>query len=433
MNLQKFYNQIQNSNPQLQIAELQYNLGAIEQLRSRGFLDPEITSAWDEKSFDDKRYYRLFDAQLKVPTAYGISLVGGYSNSMGDYLNPQEKTPKNGLLNLGLEADLLQGLFVTEARMRRNEAQNLSEMYHQISAQSKNDFYFSAGYAYLDWEEIQMQRKLYERVVHLSQAYFEQTRETFLLGEKTAVDTLESYIAYKDWNAQLENIEIDANKIQQQINLYLFDATQFTFKPQNVDSTNISVQPKNLDVANLPQIREKEEKLKSYQWQERLKREKLKPKLKAKFMPLATTEPEGDFTYEPSNYKFGIGFSYNLFNRIAKADLQENQAKQEILKYETLFKSKELETKIAANILNIKNLEEQYHYLEEIALGYERMMQAEQIKFNYGESSVFLLTKRQEKWIQTQKKVLSVYYKWQKEKLYYLYLSNTLRAKFGLD
>ena len=432
MNLQKFYQMIKDSNPQLQIAEIQSSLGEIEQLRAKGFLDPEITSSWDEKQFNDTRYYRLFDAKLKIPTLYGVSLVGGFSNSLGEYVNPQEKTPENGLFNLGLEADLLQGLFVTEARMRRNEANNLSEMYQQISQQTQNDFYFAAGISYLDWEEVQAQRELYENVVDLSKIYFNQTRETFLLGEKTAVDTLESYIAWQDWQAQLEDLEIVANKIQQRLTVFLFDEFVSQFNQNQVDSTFIKIQPNQVAVENLPEIREKQEKLKSYQWQERLKREKLKPKLKAKFMPLASNQPEGDFAYQPNNYKFGLGFSYHLFNRVAKAELQDNQAKQELLRNETLLKSKEIETKLLANQLNIDNLQKQFEYWEEIANGYLRLTQAEQTKFEYGESSVFLLNKRQEKWIETQKKVLDVYYKWQKEKLRYLYLSNTIQAYFGL-
>lgn len=432
LNLSSFYEMIQNANPQLKIAEIQYSLGEIEQLRANGFLDPKITSELNEKNFDDKRYYRLFNAELKVPTAYGVNFIGGYQNTLGTYINPQENTPKNGLFHIGIEANILQGLWVNNARISKKEAENTAEMYRQMSQKTKNAFYYSAGYHYLEWEEYQAYIDLYETVVQLSEKYFNDTKETYILGEKPAVDTLESHIAWQDWKAQLEGVFIDENKISQKLKYYLYEDVQPNLFKYNGALTKIDVDFKNIDVSTLPEVREKEEKLNAYQWQERLKREKLKPKLKVKYLPLISDKPTGNYAFDFNNYKWGLGFSYNLFNRQAKADLRENQAKQELLKWETNLKRREIETKLEASLKNIENLEKQYQHWQQIAKGNKQLLEGEMEKFQYGESSLFLITKRQEKWIKTQKKALSVYYKWQKEKLNYLYLNNQILENFGL-
>lgn len=432
IDLQSFYERVEGNNPQLRIAEIQRGLGDIEQQRAKGFLDPEITSSLDEKNFNNTRYYRLFDAQLRVPLNYGIDIIGGYQNSLGSYVNPQSKTPDDGLYHLGIEVNLLQGLWVNEARMSRREAENTAEMYRQKAQITKNDFYFSAGYNYLNWEQNQAVKQLYQQVINLSKNYYEQTRETYLLGEKTAIDTLESYIAWQDWQAQAESLQIEENKLTQNINFYLFNNQNINTLIYSGKYSEVEQSSEKTAINQLPVIREKEEKLAALYWQEKLKREKLKPKLKVKFSPLVSDYPTGNYSLEQDNYKWGFGFSYNLFNRKAKADLRENQSKQAILREETNWKIREIEAKTNATSDNLVNLKEQYDYWKKIADGYEQLMEAEKTKFEYGESSVFLLTKRQEKWLQTRKKMIAIYYKWQQEKLYYLYLNNQIGTVYDL-
>jgi len=59
-------------------------------------------------------------------------------------------------------------------------------------------------------------------------------------------------------------------------------------------------------------------------------------------------------------------------------------------------------------------------------VGYEQLLEAENIKFLYGESSVFLLNKRQEKFIDGKLKLVKLKVGLQTEKLNYLYYTNTL-------
>lgn len=432
MNLPLFYEMIQASNPQLKIVEIQRSLGDVAELKAKGYLDPKITSELDEKNFDDKRYYRLFDAQLKVPSSYGVDFVGGYQNTLGEYLNEQEKTPENGLFYAGIEVNLLQGLFVTHARMAKKEAGNKAEMYRQMAQKTKNAFYYSAGKNYLDWEQNQAVAALYKEVVALSENYFDQTRAAYLLGEKTAIDTLESYVAWQDWRAQWEGVKIKETQLVQKLKYYVYDELDFDLYVYDENLTEVGLGLSKVDVNALPEIREKMEKLKAYEWQGKLKKEKLKPKLKLKYMPLILDKATGNYALDVQNYKWGFGFSYHLFNRKTKADLKENDAKQDLLYQEIKLKERSLNTQLNAGRSNIENWENQYRYWENISDGYKKLLTGEQTKFAYGESSVFLITKRQEKWIKTQQKALAVYYKWQKEKLKYLYLSNQILTEFGV-
>ena len=61
--------------------------------------------------------------------------------------------------------------------------------------------------------------------------------------------------------------------------------------------------------------------------------------------------------------------------------------------------------------------------------GYRLLLDGENEKFRFGESSVFLLNKRQEKYINGQLKLIELNIKLQVELLNYLYYSNGLIEK----
>ncbi|MEY3592889.1 MAG: hypothetical protein RLZZ38_1883, partial [Bacteroidota bacterium] len=54
-------------------------------LKARGGFDPKINYDLNQKYYGDKLYYSLSDAQLKIPTWYGLSLKTGLEQNRGVY------------------------------------------------------------------------------------------------------------------------------------------------------------------------------------------------------------------------------------------------------------------------------------------------------------------------------------------------------------
>ena len=89
-------------------------------------------------------------------------------------------------------------------------------------------------------------------------------------------------------------------------------------------------------------------------------------------------------------------------------------------------KRNELQNKIESGWQQLLLLQEQLILLSNNVENYKRLLDGENEKFNYGESSVFLLNKRQEKYINGQLKLIETYIKRQMELLNFLYFSNQL-------
>ncbi|MFT5169157.1 MAG: hypothetical protein ACI8P3_004405, partial [Saprospiraceae bacterium] len=72
---------------------------------------------------------------------------------------------------------------------------------------------------------------------------------------------------------------------------------------------------------------------------------------------------------------------------------------------------------------------QQFNLLNQNVENYKRLLDGENEKFRFGESSVFLLNKRQEKYINGQIKLIEIFIKSQIEILNFLYYSNQLIKK----
>jgi len=415
-------------------ADLRNRLADAEMLGARGNLDPLIDSDWNQKSFDDKLYYRQYQAKFTIPTTLGVAFTGGYENTEGLFLNPEDNTDEFGLWHVGIEADILQGLLVNERRTALDQARVFQDMAENQQRNMINDLIFEASEAYLYWQKNQFFRDVLLENVELSVEYFAGTRQSYLNGEKTALDTLEAFILVQDALTQLQKNDLDLIKSRQNVENFLwFNEVPLVLQDSTVaedydnDMLQIPSPLENTNIAMHPIIQESMNKLSMIEIEQRLKREKLKPKLKLKFNPLlATTENDATPTYSINDYKWGLDFAMPLFFRSARADVQRGEVKILETKLDLDNKRNELQNKIE------NSWQQQLLYQDQIALmernvdSYRRLLEGERIKFAYGESSVFIVNKRQEKYIDGQLKLIETNIKRQLQILKYLYFSNQL-------
>ena len=421
--------------PIVKQADLKIKFAAAEQLAAKGNFDPVVSSSFKQKQFDDKLYYSLFKNRLQIPTRLGIDVVAGYENTKGQYFNPENKTDQFGLWNVGIEANLLQGLLVNERNVALQQAKIFQEMAQNKRQIMLNDLIFSASTAYLDWQKYHTIQKVIDESITIANTYFENTKQAFLGGEKTAIDTLEAFILLQDRTMLSQKNEMLISKAQQKLENYLwFNDVPLGLRQNTKPSTittpifqiNTANNIKNM-VDNQPIIQEKLNKQAYYEAEQRLKREKLKPKLKAKYNPLLATSDNSILpNYELSNYTWGIEFSMPILLRSERAAIQQGKIKIEETRLDIQNKQNELTNKIE------NTLEQQAIIQRQLALqlrnvaGYQQLLDAEHQKFLFGESSVFLLNKRQEKYINGQLKLIELQTKIQLETLNYLYFSNGL-------
>jgi outer membrane protein TolC len=430
---QEYIENIYKFHPIAKKAMLKTKFAKAEMLEAKGGFDPQVFFDWNEKNFDDKLYYRQYQAKLIFPTPLGIDVVGGYENAQGVFLNPENKINDFGLWNLGVEGNLVQGLFVNERKIALEQAevfQKLAENEQQIIL---NELIYDASLAYLIWQQYTYFKDVLFENVSIAKEYFENTKQSFLSGEKTGMDTLEASILYQDAIIVQQKNEAELIKSRQMLQNYLWYnempvAIQPNIRPENYTNLIFSMSPylaENMSLEKNPLIAASLNKLSSLEISRRLKKEKLKPKLKLKYNPLlATSQNSIAPNFSINNYKFGLSFSVPLLQRTEKGALQKVDLKMQETKLDIENKMNELQNKMQNSLEQQALLDEQLALLSNNVENYKKLLDGENEKFKYGESSVFLLNKRQEKYINGQLKLIETYTKRQIEILNFLYLTN---------
>lgn len=416
-------------------ADLQNKIGDAAWLAAKGSLDPTINFSWNEKDFDEKRYYQRYQGKFTVPTKLGIDVVGGYENSEGVYLNPENKTDEYGLWHLGVEVNVLQGLIVNERKVALQQAKIFQDISENERVIILNDLLYNASKAYLEWQKHFYFQTVLSENIKIANTYFENTKLSFESGEKTVMDTLEAFILYQDATNFAKKNEAILLNTRQNIENYLWYeeapvSLQTNVQPENYINQLFQV-TNNLDIANTvskhPIISAYFYKQSYFEIEQKLKREKLKPKLKVKYNPLLSTSDNSiSPNFSLSNYKWGLDFSMPILLRSERAAIQRGNIKIQETVLDIQNKSNELNNKIENTLQQQSVLREQITLSQQNLEGYRLLLEGENEKFRYGESSVFLLNKRQEKYINGQLKLIELNIKLQKQILSYLYYTNKL-------
>jgi outer membrane protein TolC len=113
-------------------------------------------------------------------------------------------------------------------------------------------------------------------------------------------------------------------------------------------------------------------------------------------------------TFSPNNYKWGIDFSFPVFLRKERGDLQLANIKMMEIDYSKEQKILEISNKIDQykNELNIT--QQQNVLFNQLVANYEGLWKAEKRNFEAGESSLFLVNAREMAYIDSQLKQLEL-------------------------
>lgn len=418
-----------DSHPVVKQANLQEDFAKNARLRARGFFDPKLKARWNQKEFKGTNYFREGKTELEIPTTLGLSLKANYENNDGVFLNPNFNVPDNGLWAIGLEANLLQGLLMDERRAEIRKA----KFFQTLSINERliiiNELLLLSYYTYNQWYTFNQIENVIDESLSLAQDYFSATKMSFEQGDKAAIDTLEAFLIYQDRLGRWQENRINIQESIQLMENFLWNNEQplnlrqkSPEQPLEPNSASNYQGLQDIWVDQHPEIIKKELKISEMKIDLRLKKEKLKPKLIVNYSPLLnTTRDAFDADFDITDYKWSVDFSLPLLFRKERADVKLTLLKIRETELEILNKKNELRNKLEAIFQKIDILQEQYELQKSNVENYFRLLEGERTKFNFGESSVFLLNSREQKYLETKIKLSQIEMKLQNAFFFLLY------------
>jgi outer membrane protein TolC len=418
--LEKFLDLIRAEHPKALIAELQIDKGDAYLMKAKGHFDPKLSSGFGNKQFGGTHYYSYSSSRLSWQSPLALKLEGGYDRSGGVFLNPQNKVPKDGLMVAGISVPLGQGLFIDQARADLKQAryyQNITKAYRLLHY---NELIFKGTSVYLDWLKAFNAMKVYESAYTISLQRFQQVKQSVILGDLPAIDTVEAGMQVQnrllkllDARLALKNAKLRASTFVWENGATQLDRFEQTMPVNPLESVTTQVEPivQNLDsfIGNHPKLNALTARLNQLDVEERWKKEQLKPDVDIKYQPIAEAMTgEGMAAFSSSNYQWGLGVAFPLFLRKERGALELVRIEQQETELSRSNQQNELMMESIAALNALRTYTQQLDGAAIIVDSYFQILRGERMKFQTGESSLFMINSREINYINAQIKLIEL-------------------------
>ncbi|WP_324719600.1 TolC family protein [Salinimicrobium sp. HB62] len=406
---------VKQYHPVARQANLQLEMGEAELLRARGAFDPKLEVDYARKEFKGTEYYDILNSTFKIPTWYGIELKAGFDQTEGVYLNPERTVPPEGLFSAGVSLSAAQGLIIDKRRAVLRSARALMDEAAAERDLLISEVLYEAAVAYLQWAQLHREMEVYNEFVINARQRYQGISRSAAAGEIPAIDTVEAGITLQDRRLELEQTRVKLLKQRLEVSNFLWlenkvpvELQPEIFPEDILDGTEIFHEEIEdwLDGFVLnehPKLQALQAKLQALRIERRLKINNLLPKVDLEYNFL-TPEPELVDNFDTSNYKAGVKFSFPLFLRKERGELKLAKYKLEDASLELELSRRQIDNKVEALLQELESYVDQVNITEEMVENYQRLLQAEERKFSFGESSLFLINTRENKLIEAQLK-----------------------------
>lgn len=393
-----------------------------EILYARGSFEPKALGGYKQKRFEGTTYYQQLDAALKIESLWGPSVEGGYRYMQGEYLNPENKLPDAGQAFLGVKLPVLRDLYYNGRRAALEQSRVMTELNANERERMLVDLRYDARKAYWEWVGSFAHLNLQRQVTVVAAGQLDVVRQSFFNGFSAGIDTLEAFVLLQDVQLQLQEANWDYQKASLQLSVFLWDDKgnprniSDAVKPPLLANLALPEIPDGTDATNHPLVQMYDFKLDQMDIEMRWRRNQLLPKLDLEYNFLASSGVTffngmgADIPLE--NYQIGVKFSSPIFMRKERAKLGLTDLKIVDLRYKQQLKTQEINVKQQQANRELAFLERQLDQYEAMVANYRKLLNAEQEKFAIGESSLFKLNARTQKWLESQQKQLKTRKKW---------------------
>jgi len=407
---------VRNNHPVAKQARLLTERADAELLATRGLFDPTFNWDLSSKTFVGKNYYQYSNPELQVTTASPFTIKTGVENNTGTFNNPEISGGKTSYL--GVELPLANGLLIDKRRAALQQAKLMQSQSRQERNAILNDLLLDAYAAYWRWAGAWEINQLLNQFAINATYRLQLVRINWKNGDRSVMDTVEAYTQLQQIRLLQTEASMKVTNAAIELSNFLWEANDQPFRlPENTqpDASELRSKPIALPLEELlatalntnPLLRISALKVNSMEIDKKLKFQSLLPYLSVKANVLNNDYAifKGwDNNFISNNNRWGISFSMPLLLRQGRGDYRKAQIKLKESTLELAAKSWQTENKIRYYYTEYIRLNEQLQITDQMQQNFRQLFKNEELRFNQGESSLFLVNSREIKWLETLQK-----------------------------
>ena len=394
---------------------------------ARGGFDPVLTDNFERKRFGGDLYYSYYNPELQIPTWYGVELYTGIENINGTKLNPESSVGQTSYL--GASVPLLKDLVIDKRRAALQQAKLFVKQSEAEQQLAVNDLLFDAVAEYWEWLRAYQVFQIFDASEKVNLVRFGFVKQEVLQGNRPAIDTVEALTQLQ----QVQLMKTDAYlKFQNEtiaLSAYMWSQTG---EPVSLNESIVpddkwkdqwvSFQAPTYEEAltlsdNHPKLKSFGFKLDALAIEKKLKFQSLLPKFDAKMQLLNKGYNVVDKVsagFLENNYKFGFQFVMPLRLSEARGAYKQAGLKIQNTVLDQSLTQLGIRNKVKTYYNEVFTLKQQIVLYENAVQNYYRLLIGERQKYEIGESTLFVLNSREQKWLEASQKLIELktkYYK----------------------
>ncbi len=427
---------------------------AIATLReARGQLDPKVELDYDLKDFKEIEYYNLLNTTFKIPTWVGIDPKVEFIQNSGEFVSRENLIPDatdNRQVAVGVSVPLGKGLFFDERRNMIRKADAFSQIAEAEQTKEINKILFTIIKDYWNWYLFYQQMQLMDQAIDLAQNLFDRTIIDFEFGEAAVVDTLQAKINLQKRTVDFRKtqLEYEISKLNLSKHLWSENLIPIELLPNVLpDSSTLFSTPQDSELKDAiefamtshPEIGKLQGKRNQLDADLKWGKESLKPQIDLSYSLIdAPLDPNfnGGSVDFGENYKMGIDFSFPILLRKERGKLQQTRLKLQSNEYEIAQSQIEIKNEVLGAYVQSNTFQDLLLQYLGVSQNYRRLLDAEIINLQNGETDLFKLNIQQDKYIEAQTDYYEAFTKWEKSKAEYYHITGVpvlgLRNVFGI-
>lgn len=427
LTLQQFYAAILEYHPVVKQAKLLPENARQEIRLARGAFDPKLEVLIDQKEFQDKSYYNYTDIYLTFPNRTFIEPKIGLEDNSGELLNNESIIPGNRQYFAGVNVPIGRGLFTDDRRTAIRQAELFQTIAEAEQVKLVNKILLGAAKDYWNWYNSYYNFRLLTRGADIAREIFSRVKMNVALGEQAAIDSVQAKITLQTRLVERQEAWLAFQNAGIHLSNYLWDEQSYplvltarvapVLEVSDLSSLNLQTLSALADSArvNHPELIKLRTKINQLELERSLAREFLKPRLDLSYYLLS--QPSAEKVIDPVNdYKFGLEFSMPILLRKERSKVAITNLKIQSTEFEQTQAEREILNEITAVFNDIVNTSIIIDQQTDMVNLYDRLLQAEFLNLENGESDLFKLNIQQEKLIQAQTKLLKLKSEYEKLK-----------------
>lgn len=415
---------IRQYHPIVRQANISVERSDAQVLQARGNFDPVFNGGLELKSLDGKNYYNYFNPGITIPTWYGIDLKAGFEDISGDRVSPESSLGKTSYLGVKFSANSL----LLDARRATLTQAKLFQMQSEAERRvTVNNIIYNALEAYWNWVRECQNYIIISNAIRVNEERLRFVNIEFEQGARPAIDTTETLLQLQTFYVQQQAALLACKNTGLELSsfMWLDGNTPYAWSDDIVpDSTDLhsdiilpSISEMLEAIHKHPKIEAIGYKINSLKIDQKLKSQYFIPKLSVNANLLSKGYYDNlslSSAQLENNHKLGVSLTLPLFYRdviggykVSKLKILETQLEQNNY---TL----QLETKLKMYYNEVLLLKKQIEIFSLAYDNYRKLYTGEKIRFDNGESSLFVLNSRENKLLEASQKLIELKTKWHK-------------------